>query len=230
MSILSDKLPGEGSLIKECAVCSSKFKVKPSSEQRRKTCSRECATAYRSQKITKECGYCGKEMKVSPSRESHGRGLVCSRECQYAKNSENSKSEEIEIFSCLCCNENFTLLKSKTKNKKGAGKYCSRLCRDRHRKGHDHPMYINGVGSEKRGNNWQSQKRKAKKRDGFVCQHCRLSDNQSIEAIGQPLHVHHITPYRFFDDYKVANKLSNLVTLCAMCHRIADAKIVRSGL
>lgn len=46
---------------------------------------------------------------------------------------------------------------------------------------------------------------------------------------GPPLHVHHVRPFRDFgylpgrnSNYKQANELDNLVTLCPSCHRRAE--------
>jgi 5-methylcytosine-specific restriction endonuclease McrA len=107
---------------------------------------------------------------------------------------------------------------------KGAGKYCSRECRNLHRCGNNHPQYINGSSSERHGNNWQAQKRKAKRRDKWTCQECGLTHKASMKKYGQPLHIHHKVPYRFFNDnFEKANDLNNLTTLCPECHRKADA-------
>ena len=37
---------------------------------------------------------------------------------------------------------------------------------------------------------------------------------------GQELSVHHIIPFCLVDDYLIANKLTNLVSVCEPCHRI----------
>jgi len=37
--------------------------------------------------------------------------------------------------------------------------------------------------------------------------------------------VHHVRPYRLFDDYREANDLTNLLLLCRPCHRRADAAV-----
>jgi len=50
-----------------------------------------------------------------------------------------------------------------------------------------------------------------------------MTEAGSTERFGQPLHVHHRTPYHVFASYLDANRLENLVTLCGRCHRKADA-------
>jgi 5-methylcytosine-specific restriction endonuclease McrA len=74
--------------------------------------------------------------------------------------------------------------------------------------GEDHPRWKDN-GDYYRGPNWHRQREKARNRDNYECQKCR-SEKQ--------LQVHHITPYDSFDDYKEANRLQNLITLCTSCH------------
>ena len=161
------------------------------------------------------CETCGKEFNICPSRLKWGRGKNCSKTCQSISVSKKLTKEKI-VFTCLNCGNHFNLLECQLKGKKNAGKWCCRSCRDEYRKGINHPYYI-GERIIKRGSNWQSQKRKALKRDNFTCQKCGKKEF---------INVHHIKPYRFFNgDYKTANNLSNLICLCSACHRKADALI-----
>jgi DEAD/DEAH box helicase domain-containing protein len=75
------------------------------------------------------------------------------------------------------------------------------------------------------GPNWQQQRHQALTRDGYRCRTCG-----SEAKTGQGLHIHHIRPFRDYgyipdrnDAYIQANDLDNLVTLCASCHRRAEA-------
>lgn len=180
-------------------------------------------------KTSRVCEFCGETFYVIPSRMKHGRGKHCSPKCQYANMRNKPRRAEILWFFCRNCGDNFWLYKSYVKGHKGAGKYCCRKCRDIHRKGKYSPNFIHGNGTNWHGINWYSQRRKAKKRDKHICQHCSLEEKDCIKKYGQPLHVHHIIPSRLFgENYEVANNLSNLVTLCPRCHRIAEAKIQKN--
>lgn len=71
------------------------------------------------------------------------------------------------------------------------------------------------------GPNWPAQRGAARERDGFRCQQCGANAGED----GQ-LDVHHIIPFRTFGyvpgvnvAYREANRLDNLITLCATCHR-----------
>jgi DEAD/DEAH box helicase domain-containing protein len=73
------------------------------------------------------------------------------------------------------------------------------------------------------GPNWLSQRKLALERDDYRCRTCGAAD-------GAKLHVHHIRPFREFgyipgqnENYRQANQTDNLVTLCASCHRRAEA-------
>ena len=75
------------------------------------------------------------------------------------------------------------------------------------------------------GPNWETQRRKARRRDGFHCQMCGVSEDE----LGRELDVHHKRPFREFeydptdptraDRYLLANALDNLISLCPTCHR-----------
>ncbi len=75
------------------------------------------------------------------------------------------------------------------------------------------------------GPNWSAQREQARGRDGYRCQHCGVPEGRRTH------HVHHRTPFRTFASYRDANQLSNLVTLCARCHRRVELVVrIRSGL
>jgi len=81
-----------------------------------------------------------------------------------------------------------------------------------------------GDSVESRGPDWPRQRDLARKRDRYLCRWCGAP-----ERPGRQHHVHHVVPFREFhwipgenDNYRQANRLSNLVTLCPSCHRQAE--------
>ncbi len=75
------------------------------------------------------------------------------------------------------------------------------------------------------GPNWGGIRQRVLKRDGERCQVC------SAMGTEQPLHVHHVQPFKSFTDPQAANQLQNLVTLCPTCHKQAETNVrIRSGL
>lgn len=75
------------------------------------------------------------------------------------------------------------------------------------------------------GPDWARIRQKILLRDANVCRGCGKSFEPSL------LHVHHLIPFRNFEDAHSANQASNLVSLCPSCHRKAEINVmVRSGL
>lgn len=61
---------------------------------------------------------------------------------------------------------------------------------------------------------WDKHRKKALERDDYECQNCGRGEDE----LGQTPDVHHIKPYREFENPKEAHELSNLVCLCRSCH------------
>ena len=88
--------------------------------------------------------------------------------------------------------------------------------------GKDHPRWAGGK-IWWRGKRWDRIKQAVKERDGFTCQHCRVSEADWIIESGQPLQVHHLELYRVSKN----NSMDNLITLCNRCHTKADAILLK---
>lgn len=75
--------------------------------------------------------------------------------------------------------------------------------------GENNPNWQGGITCQVWGDDWETQRKKALKRDNYQCQVCFESGNS----------VHHIIPRREFgDNTKDMNDLSNLITLCDKHH------------
>jgi ribosomal protein S27AE len=72
------------------------------------------------------------------------------------------------------------------------------------------------------GPDWKSVREKAIERDNAKCVSCGMTRATHREKYEHDLHVHHITPLREIGDYKVANELQNLKTLCSICHTYTE--------
>lgn len=168
-------------------------------------------------KIERNCARCGARFLVHASRAKYGRGVHCSRECQYAAKRERPKA--IVQRTCIGCGETFTLERAKMK-RRGGGKFCTRACRDKHWVGAVTPNYQGGSQAH-RGPHWNRIKRAIRRRDG-CCTVCGATER---------LHVHHVVPFRMFASHEQANHPDNLVTLCDVHHRQVEArhKWVRAG-
>lgn len=167
-------------------------------------------------RVTLECEICGEEYSEKHAKKDSSR--FCSRECagkwkSQAYSGEGNPNEYKQIqFTCEWCGEIETGLPHK-KNR-----FCSQECmiewRSREFSGEGHPRY-KGSKDVDRGPSWERRKRQARERDNHQCQQCGAGQEEASQ-----LHVHHIIP---FDEYGVgnhleANRLQNLITLCASCH------------
>ncbi len=81
------------------------------------------------------------------------------------------------------------------------------------------------------GPGWNKLRDSVRARDGYRCQVC------GIPETGRQHDVHHKVPFRAFlhsgieDAANTANRMENLVTLCASCHRKVEENVrMRSGL
>lgn len=64
------------------------------------------------------------------------------------------------------------------------------------------------------GVNWSKQRRRCLERDEWQCRVCAVGRDE----LDRELSVHHITPRRQYDGNWEQNELSNLVTVCNVCH------------
>jgi ribosomal protein L31 len=163
-------------------------------------------------RVTIECETCGKEFSVKHAEKDKSR--FCSREClgqwiSENKSGENHPNYNQVKFSCEWCGDSYL----RAANREGKTRFCSQEClvewRSREYSGENHPRWKDN-GDYYRGPNWHKQRTKARKRDNHECQNCGDEDSE--------LDVHHIIPFSEFDDYKQANQLQNLITLCDSCH------------
>jgi len=87
------------------------------------------------------------------------------------------------------------------------------------------------VGPNNYGPNWETQRNAARARDRFRCVQCGTAESAAESAAERRQHdVHHVVPFRTFgyipglnENYRLANELENLQTLCRACHTRAEA-------
>lgn len=81
------------------------------------------------------------------------------------------------------------------------------------RRGKNNTLWLGGTKNLPWGKDWNRQRNLARERDNFTCQVCKKPAKT----------VHHVTPRRMFvNDIDKSNDLSNLITLCAHCHRLVE--------
>lgn len=227
-----------------CEHCGTILTKKPAIDRSGKSCSiifcnRSCYDAYRKIiTITRNrpivvCSHCGIEYQSRSRKkdEKHYRHF-CSEQCRISHKKAIPKN-------CVRCGCLFTPVKLHTGYNKmisyNAGKTCSHECHmawireneDRKQKiseaftGDKHPNWQGGTSrgyGSYRGPNWKQQRTKALKRDGYKCIVCGMTNDEHMEKYGNGLHVNHIEPYHNINNYKIANRLSNLESLCVTHH------------
>ncbi len=76
------------------------------------------------------------------------------------------------------------------------------------------------------GKDWAAIRQQVLARDARRCSLCGKQGSSILK-----LHVHHKRPFRTFADPTIANDLSNLITLCEVCHqRVEQTVRIHSGL
>lgn len=160
-----------------------------------------------------ECDICGDEFNVKHAEKDTRR--FCSDDCHtewrkeaYSGKNNHNYKEDIES-TCEWCDDSYTA----RPYEEDSTRFCSQECmvewRSREYSGENHPNW-NGGKDGYRGPNWPEQRQKARQRDDHECQNCETAEQ---------LQVHHIIPFHSFDDYREANQLQNLITLCVSCHQ-----------
>jgi 5-methylcytosine-specific restriction endonuclease McrA len=79
--------------------------------------------------------------------------------------------------------------------------------------GEEHPHWKGGS-VRPYGVGWKKKRNEARQRDDYQCQICGVGESR----FSTELDVHHIVPYREFEDGQAAHSLDNLVSLCSGCH------------
>lgn len=207
-----------------CPVCSKIYLADPKRLKwgRQTTCSRECSYILRGQQkqvdATYECFYCKRAFTSKPFQKNRTERPFCSQKCYQKARVEKlidaphpPAKPPIE-FTCEKCGKSVVLPASL----KGARRFrfCSDDCANEWHTGENHTHWRGGNYKEYYGSNWTRQRRFARARDNHTCQNCGKTEAE----LGKQLDVHHVVRFANFDDYRQANKLSNLVSLCHSCH------------
>jgi len=239
----------------ECSYCQSEITKSPGRIKKSKNffCNSTCKGSWMSNQKGKNtprwkgennaiCYTCKKPYKERPSKIARNKKTFCSNKCyknalpQIAHERSNSinarKSKPKVRVICEQCGKELWWHPSRLKQAY-KHKFCSYDCRSAWRtentSGKNSWAWKGGYRSYY-GPNWNQQRKKARLRDKNTCQHCGIT---SLE-INRELDVHHIKPFNSFsylpgvnDNYKKANRLDNLISLCPSCHGKVEDNIIR---
>lgn len=202
-------------MIVKCKNCGKEFLTYPSKIKLKKGryCSRKCYLESR-ESVIRKCLYCGNKFKVKKSWFIKGKGKFCSRSCMGKYQSKFRTGNESSHWQggastliCKNCGKEFKPRGPYELTQEYPRKYCSRRCAELDMTKEKHPCWKGGISKEPYPFDFDKElKEIIKKRDGYQCQLCDISQN------GIELSIHHI-------DYNKKNlNKANLITLCKACN------------
>lgn len=194
----------------------------------------ENANAYKGTMVQVLCSHCGKIVERDPSKVGRNDNFFCSPECLnewraiHMRRENNPNWVEPIITQCAFCGSLLERNPSRVGVTERKVHFCSKDCRygwmSNALSGENSPHWKGGT-IRYYGPNWNRQRQRARKRDNHTCQHCGITRQE----LGRELHVHHIQSFRSFDylpgeneNYRQANRLANLISLCPSCHKRAE--------
>lgn len=178
------------------------------------------------------CTQCGAKLTRHRYRTLSQERHFCNHACHNAWQREHyprgENSPKYKSVTVQCANCGASLERPPHRVRDAARHFCNLRCGgewlSKNQTGEDSHNW-NGGRLPYYGPNWKQQRRAARKRDGYRCRHCGNSENK----MRRRLDVHHIIPFRTFgyvagenDNYKQANALDNLISLCQHCHNAAE--------
>ena len=209
-----------------CDWCGEQHYRRPSHVYDHNFCSKACFKAWiQKDKPRILCEWCGKEFLVSPVREESAK--FCSPECyQKWRTTERigMRGDPPVGVECSWCGAK--LQRKPARIKRSEHHFCDTVCMGKWRAenvvGEAHPLFLGGR-EPYYGANWKRQRRIRRKKDNHTCQGCGMTEDE----LGRAMDVHHIMPFRKFglEEYKQANRLDNLVSLCPACHTHEEMKL-----
>jgi 5-methylcytosine-specific restriction endonuclease McrA len=177
---------------------------------------------FRFGRVALRCGFCGVSFERQQRFVRRGSGKsYCSIKCH-----AEGKRRTFQT-SCEWCGA--SLIRHRCRAKYNH-QFCNARCKSQwashHRSGSASWAWRGGA-EPYYGPSWGRQKVRALRRDGYTCQECGANKSRG----GRKPDVHHIVPFRKFgyvkdvnDKHLLANALSNLRTLCRLCHTKAEPK------
>jgi hypothetical protein len=220
----------EGTLVSrgiECETCGGPINKNRSQVERsdKHYCSRECHKKDRGSDVTLECEICGDTFKTIPSNKDTRR--TCSYECQGELFSQEYVGEDAATWNggkieleCSVCGGTFQSSPGEADRRETCSRDCRKVYISETYSGENSHEWKGGS-VDYYGPNWRQRRDEIVERDGHTCQICGVTTAE----LGEELHVHHITPFRKFEEehgrpdcYEKANDPSNLVSLCRGCH------------
>lgn len=226
-------------LIISCKRCQVEVSIVPSKLGKTKFCSKTCYDQWQREsgevgekhhnysKIALTCANCEKAFSRSRHRVKSQVNHFCGPTCRSSWQAKAMLGANNPVYSrkqvtCEHCNAVLERIAARLRNNKWH--FCGHKCYGAWRNGRftadQNGAWLGGY-KNYYGPNWRSQQKKARQRDADTCQSCGVTKAE----LGKKLDVHHVKPFRLFGyvkgenkNYKLANDLDNLLSLCSSCH------------
>ncbi len=198
-------------------------------------CSQVCKCAWLKahprNRVVTQCNSCGKPIERTAYYIKKLAHHFCNRQChaRWLETQTGNLSAHYNSVTVQCEMCSKDVQKPPNRIRRNKHTFCSQVCKFQYKSKHytgPNSANWNGGAANDYGPNWVSQSRKARERDAGHCQLCGKSQEDNKRA----LDVHHIVPFKKFnyiygqnDNYLQANELSNLVSLCMVCHHEVEA-------
>lgn len=204
-----------------CEECGIEFSARYTTVRRNpRFCSRACRNKNIDAMVDYVCQECGKTFRLQQSLKRK----YCSRSCSGKHSYVVGRNPKPIYGKCKQCGTQLT----KVQHEDGT-QFCQKKCYYSFRLGMRLEEYVAAIErtlddphypGNYRGPNWPKQRGNARRRDGYRCQRCGIEEKD----MGHQLDVHHIQPFHTFGiaNYKAANVVSNLISLCRVCHQFIE--------
>ena len=242
-----DYIGTKGTKLKyNCAHCAKEVLGKSKSTNRKGEhsdkifCDRNCYDSFRSEirnKIIGNCKNCGSEL--SRAKIKNNSSVYCSMTCRVVDKKPLTFTSICKICSVEFCGLKLVqgrVRKDRTKTTCSRDCYIQDIKTNKERKekialafrGSKHPAWQGGKSYHSiggfRGVNWKSIRLTIIERDKFKCVQCGMNREDHYAKYNCDFNVNHIKPFhQFGGKTELANKPSNLETLCKSCHTKTDA-------
>jgi endogenous inhibitor of DNA gyrase (YacG/DUF329 family) len=192
-------------------------------------CNIECYRIFHAHKYKdRVCKYCGKHFDER-WKTSRTTNEFCSNDCMRKFRAMNKMQ-----FCIICGQAFFPFAFEKSKNRTMLDTTivtCSDKCKKEYHRRNEEVRRdkISMAFTGDKHPNWQGGRNKYRGAN-CTCQRCGLKKREIKKKYGSLPEVHHIKPYREFNnDWELANRLDNLTTLCPSCHMLTEWECRRAS-
>lgn len=175
------------------------------------------------------CATCGVVVEKKGRHVANAKSNYCGMKCLGIANGKKRKGTAVLVdVQCAQCGVSLKRRPCQVKKHSFCSQKCTGIWKATHLVGDKVYNFIGGEWKNRYyGEDWVRRRREARKRDNDTCQRCGITKAE----YGKNLDVHHIIPWRYFGAERrlEANKLSNLVCLCNVCHKIVEEQTTFSN-